>query len=796
LRLIATHSHMNKNNNTGNSIIDVNDLKTVYRIVAKNWYITVGLFFISLFASFIYSYKLDNVYSVQTQLLSEKNEQVNEQSIIGENFGSYYNWWQQSNSENTTAMRVFKSYDLIQNAVSRLNLDVSYFIVGRLKKTEVYENVPFEVDILAINPLFYEHEIDFKAIDIYSYQLNLKINGEEIIKEGFFDREFVDADIKLIIKNKNLSKENVEEIKYKIIVHDLSTLVYKFQSAITVENIEETNILQINVEDVIPERAQSFLDTLTTVYIENSLKNRFDLNANTLKYIEKQMAEVTSVLNGIEDTLQLYKENKGILDLGKEEEDYFAKMSYYDNQSSKLSIELGALNSLERYIIEDKDPQFLPPDVYIVSSDAFLKQSATELYTLQIQENEKLNKVTYQNNAILEGKQRIKKLKNNLLTYITNSKIAIDENRKDIQKQINIYASNIKSIPKKQRDLLSIQRDFEVNQKMYLFLLEKKSNTIISRAGILPKIKVIEAARNVGIVRPDKNKIRMFFIMFGFVLAVIIVFIREVLFNKIENVEELKKYTTLPILGEIVFSPLVANCDVVVDKESKSAITESFRTVRTNIQYMAIGEGSKVLIVTSNNPGEGKTFTSLNTGAILAKAGKRVLVLELDLHKPKIQTALNMDPDVGVSTILIGKTSIKESIKETVIENMHVLLSGPLPPNPSEMILRKEMDEIFEYAKLNYDYVIIDTPPIRLISDALVLMKYADLTIFVLNSKFANKENIQNVIDVINVNHLKHFGFVLNGVKLKRSKYYYNKYLYGYGYGYGYGLESTKKQES
>lgn len=795
---------MDKNSfkNSGSSIFDVEDLKAISLIAAKNWYVVIGLLLISFSASYLYTYKLTNIFAAQTQVLLETNDQINQQSIISDNFStSNNNWWNKSTIDNTTELRVIQSFDLIENAVKRMKLDVSYFIVGRVKTTEMYAGMPFTVEVKAINQKNYEQEIGFKIINEHTYQLIFNKEGKEVAEEGEFDKEFIDSDIKLLIKNKAISKENaltISGIDYKIMIHDIPTLVYRFQAALTVENPENTNILQLKLEDVIPERAQAFLDTLTREYIENSVKTRLEVNANTLSYIEKQMVEVTTMLTSIEDTMQLYKENKGILDLDKEQEDYFKKMSEYDNLSSKLNLELGALNSLENYIIEDKDPQFLPPDVYIASDDAFLKQSATELYTKQIEVNERLNGVTESSYGIKEDKQSIEKLKRNLLIYISNSKKAIGENIIDIKKQINLYVGNIKTIPKKQRDLIKIQRNLDVNQKMYGFLLEKKSDNIIGRGSILPETKVLEAARDIGIVRPDKQKIRFSFIGAGLILALIIIFIRTSFFAKIESIEELKKKTTLPILGEVLFSPSVADWAIAVEKESKSPITESFRTIRTNLEYMAPGLGSKTVVITSNNPGEGKTFTSLNIAAILAKAGKKVVILELDLHKPKVQKALNMIADIGISTVIIGKSTIEESIKETSIENMFVLLSGPTPPNPSEMILSKPLEKIMEYAKQHFEYVIIDTPPVGLISDALVLMKHADISLFVLNTKFASKESIQNAHDIVNMNQLKHFGFILNGVKRKRSKYYYNKYSYGYGYGYGasYGYGDSKKTDA
>ncbi len=223
---------------------------------------------------------------------------------------------------------------------------------------------------------------------------------------------------------------------------------------------------------------------------------------------------------------------------------------------------------------------------------------------------------------------------------------------------------------------------------------------------------------------------------------------------------------------------------LIVDKDPKAPVTESFRAIRTNLEYMASGADSKVILITSYNPGEGKTFCSINLATIFAKANKRVLLIELDLHKPKIQKALNMTSDIGVSTILIGKTGVADTVLPSEIDNLFVILSGPTPPNASEIILSKHLKEIFDYGRKEFDYIIVDTAPIGLITDALVIMKNSDVTLFVLNAKYAKKQVLGIAQEIVENNKLKNFGFILNGVKRKRSKYYYN---YGYGYGYGYG---------
>jgi len=290
----------------------------------------------------------------------------------------------------------------------------------------------------------------------------------------------------------------------------------------------------------------------------------------------------------------------------------------------------------------------------------------------------------------------------------------------------------------------------------------------------------------------------------GGVLAILVVFIRVLFYDRIENAEQLKELTTYPIFGEIINSEKAEENYVVVDSDPKAAITESFRTVRTNLEYVPVeGDRGKVVLVTSYRPNEGKTFCSVNLTAILAKAGKKVLLLELDLHKPKVATGLGMSSTVGLSTVLIGKATWRQAVMPTQFENFNVILAGPTPPNASELILSKHLQQLFEEASHEYDYVIVDTPPVGLITDALLMVRHADATLFVVNTRFASKDHVNNALEVLQSNTAKNLGFILNGVRIKKSKYYYNtnygygyRYAYGYGTGYGYGYGYGRRKSS
>jgi tyrosine-protein kinase Etk/Wzc len=771
------------------SVLDLNDLKIIWRIVAKNWYIIVIFLSLSYVASLFYEYKLTNVYGVKTQILLKSFEEYNPSAIISDNQGGLY----KSYVDNSNEIRVIRSYDLVEQAIQKLKLDVSYFIQGRLKVVEIYEGTPFKIEVLKLNPTFYEKEIKLRIIDPKKFEISYEKGDAEVVKAYEFDKDVVESDFRLIVHSTGaINSKTVPSLKginYFFKVHSLNALVATYMASMEVTNPEFTNILEITMEDVIPKRAEEFLDTLAEVYINNTLKQRFEVNENTLFYIDRQMEDVVKILNSIEDTMQNFKEEYNILDLTREQSEYFEKLNLYDGERSGLILSIGALDALEDYIIQNKDPEFLPPGIYVSKQDEFLVKSASELYSLQMDKNDALGSATPDNPGLRQLNNKIEMTKKNLLVYIGNARKAFNSKIKDVEGEISRYVASIKTIPEKQRGLLNIQRKQKVNEDMYLFLLQKKANTIISRAGIIPLTKVIETSRPIGLVRPNKKRITLFFIGAGAIISLIIVFIRVFFYEKVESIDELKQKTDLPVLGEILFNSQVKELLIAVESDPRSPITESFRTIRTNLQYMAPGVQSKAIVITSNSPGEGKTFCSINMAAILAKAGKKVLLLELDLHKPRVQRGLDLKSDIGISTILIGKTGIKACVIPTQIENLDVILSGPIPPNASELILSDNMKKIFDYGKEHYHYVIVDTPPVGLISDALVMMSLSDITLFVINTKFSYRESISNAHEIVSTNKVGNFGFILNGIKRKKSKYYYNRYAYGYGYGgrYGYG---------
>lgn len=775
-----------------NSLVSKKDLARILAIVRKNWWIPIVMAIAGHYIGDFYTYRLTSIYSAKTQILLRSNDQINAGSVISDN--TFYGNTTKTFVDNSNEKRIISSYDLIGEAIDRLDFEVSYFTVGRVRTEEIFRTAPFIVQVNSITTDLYEQKMRMNFLSGNSFAITYTKGDQDVVVKGVYGKEIVTRDFSLIVNPRGtltVSQTNtMKSAEYLVQVHSRDNLIKRFQSGLRVESPEYTNILEISENDVIPARAIMFLDTLVQVYVENSITQRLDLNQNTIFFIDKQLNEVANILNNIEDTLQEFKEDENIFDIDREGAQYFQQYLSFDSRKRSLQMQAAALNDLESYIRDNKDPQFLPPSAYFSYNDPFLDKSVAQLYEMQVTLNSALGTGTENNPEILELNNRIDRLKDDMLVYIDNNREAIRNGIGEVNLQIDTTHDNMRTLPLKQRGLVNITRKLKVNENMYLFLLQRKANTVIARAGILPETKIIERARSMGIVEPDRKKIGYYFIAGAVIFAFLIVGLRVLLFEKIESADELRAMTNIPIAGEIVYYKAAEELKVVVDADPKSVIAESFRIVRTNLQYM-LGEKKKgQIVVTSNSPGEGKTFCSINLAAILAKGGKKVILLELDLHRPRVQKGLDITSANGFSTIAIGKCSIPDAVLPTTIENLDVILSGPLPPNPSEIVFSSKLEEVLAFCRENYDFTIIDTPPVSLISDALVLMKKVDCTLFVVSVKVSYRSILNRVLELFEQHEVKQMSFILNYVKKKRSRYYYSRYGYnrygGYGYG-GYG---------
>ena len=775
-------------------------LKFLVHIVS-NWYFILFLPLLAFALSYVYTHRIPDVYAAKCQILLKSNETYDYQQQIyrGLGFSSKY----ASYEETASQMRVIKSSNLIEEVLHSLSLNVSYYIIGRLKVTEVYEHMPFRVVADDRSSVHSGMEFYLNIVDRNQFKLRYELKG--VVKDGTynFGQLILNDGIYLKIESQSnlneVSVETLKQINYMFRVQKNRSLIAKHKSNLEVVNLDYTSIVEITMKDEIAKRAEEVLDTLAHLYVRNTVKNQTRINENTLGYIDRQLDEVIGIINDIESELESFKQRKAILNLSKEETTYFDRFVELEKELRMRKSELLAIDELTGYLLQnERIESLLPPSIFVNDNDPKLKDQVSSLYMLRGEYKSMREAGTSANPRVASLLDQITTLKQDILQYLDVRKVALEARQQELIQESEVYENRIKSIPKTQREILNIERRLEVNEDLYSFLLSKRAETVIAKAGLVPETKIIERARSIGVVYPNKNRMNLVNALIGLGLAAVIVVLRGLFFQKISSIGQLQSATSISILGSIPRKRDFSKTYRIKSGHERSDIVQAFRSLRTNLQYFAPNNNPCThILVTSLLPGEGKTFASVNMASVMGIAEKKVLIIDFDLHKPRLAKALELPNEIGVSSFLIGKNSIDEIIQKTNIETLDAITSGPVPPNASELVLRDEVDKIFEFAQSRYDYVFLDTPPISLITDGVMLMDKVDVKLFVLNSKSTTITSLDYIEHLISKKEFEHCALVLNEEKLSRLNYYYSKYGYGsygyggYGYGYGYGHGAT-----
>jgi tyrosine-protein kinase Etk/Wzc len=788
---------MSNNIVPSNKLIESKDLVFLWRIIKKNLAILILIPLFAYAIGYVYTYRLTDIYGAKAQLLLKSEKTYDYQDPIYKGLGAYGMYMDVKNQ-----IRVLQSRDLIGRVVDKLDVDVSYFIVGRIRKSEVYGTFPFEAE-----PVIYDQTKSFnitlsvKVLDVNSYELSVPDGENAKTYQGKFGTFLNTTNFGITLrKNYDFKEDNLSHLNeslYEIVLRSKDYMINYFLSRMSVENLEYTSILEIKETDEIAARGKMFLDTLSSVFIEHSKKTQLEVNRNTVENIDKQIDEVKNMLLSIEGELLRYKDEKDIINLSEEEEEYIELYFKHSEEEILLRDKLTSTELLESYINQSQDEHFLPPSFYILEGDFYLGLKVPEYYNLQLKISDKGVNVSPEHPDMQKMEADLTVIKKDILTYIHNLQTyfisKIDSNSAIIEG----FKEELQLIPMQLQGIDNIKRELDVNNKMYLFLLEKRTNTLIARAGIIPQVEIVESASSMGLIGPEREKIRKLFALGGIILALLAAFMRNLFFERIENVAELEEATNLSVVGGIPYLKEMIN-PIIVDKQPKAQVTECFRVLRSNLNFMGDPEvTSRVIMISSFFPGEGKTFCSTNLAMILARSEKKVLLVDFDLHKPRVHKSYELGNEMGISNYLVDNKSFEEIIHKELFPNLDIITSGPIPPNPSELLLRKKMKEFEVLVREEYDVIIFDTPPFGLLNDAVTLAAHSDIFLAVVNSKFARKRGIENVEKVLSNTASISQGLVLNGVRQNRFNYYYSKYAYkysyrysysvGYGYGYGYG---------
>lgn len=771
------------------------DVKEILEKYYQYWYFFIIAIVMSIFIGFLFLRYSPKVYNASTTILvkDENNTSLGSDNIIDgiDLFGK--------NRNIKNEIGILRSFSLVKQTLKEVDFNISYLNEGKLTSVDIYSRSPFKI-VLDSNHLqslevkFYvtliskdEFVIETKVESGQFYNLidesylrssDVVFNYEEYHK---FD-QWIESDyFKFKLEKKDFTLYDEENWNnYAFVINDINSLTEKFLKRIKIKEIEkDASILKVSLEGNNTIKIADFLDAFSKNYLQIGLNEKNEIATNTISFINNQLIEIRDSLTNIESVLEKFKTENPKIELSKKEYGAFYQIQKLEEEQAILKLNNKYYISLKDYLITNDNIENILSPSSMGINDPLLNNLILELSRLYSE-----FEITSQNTksihpAVKSLKNQITITKGKILENIENIIISSELSLNDIENRINEFDKLINTLPESERKLVRIQRKYNLNETTYTYLLEKRAEASIAKAGNVADNKIIDKARlsSQDPISPNSRSIYIISIFFGIIIPGIWITAKDLLNDKINSKKDVKKLCDIPILGSITHNNKGTN--LVVQNHPKSAISESLRTIRTNIQYLSSDKEQKVICVSSSISGEGKSFCSMNLSSILASTNNKTVLIGADMRKPKIFDDFELNNDTGLSSYLIGVSTLKEVTQKTNDENLDIIISGPIPPNPAELLEKKIMTDLLIELKKTYKYIIIDTPPIGLVTDGQILMNKSDINLLMVRQGYTTKQMVANINETTQKNNIKNLNIILNDVKSYNSKY-------GYQYGYGY----------
>ena len=564
---------------------------------------------------------------------------------------------------------------------------------------------------------------------------------------------------------------------YEFKVRSSNKLIAEMLENLAAEPLDkEANIVRLTYLDVIPVRALDILNEIGKVYIDLDIQDKAEVASLTLKFVDEQLSNTGSMLSSNEQEMQAFKEKNKTVDLSEESKAVLQKLNVLDLDRVKNNIEITSLQNLFNYLTTNEDITNLAPTSLGIP-DPLLIELITNLQTLQAKRKSVSFGVKNDAPAVRVLDQQISENRSALIENVKSIQKRLAVTRDALNIQLDKYEGSIKQVPEMERELLGIKRNFEVNQNIYTYLLQKKAETSIAKATAVSDNKILDSSALADEpVEPSKKIIAAVILLLTLVIPTTIITTKSLLRNTVLNRDDIGIYTEVPVIGVVGHSD--ENLNLVVSSRPKSAIAEAFRTIRTNLQYYGQVEGCKTILITSSVGGEGKSFVTLNLAGIIAMQQQKVVVLGLDLRKPKLFNDFGWKNDMGASNYLVGAHTLDQVIRKTENPYLDLIISGPTPPNPAELLSKPLMGEMLAELKKRYDFIVIDTPPIGVVSDAFILLNQSDVNLYVVRQGYSRLEFLKTLDDLYTDGKIPNVSIVLNDSDFSTGS--------GYGHHYGY----------
>lgn len=708
---------------------------------------------------------------------------------------------------------VLQSTPLLESAIKQLDYRISFYIVGRVlnRTNELYPQKPLDIELVKFDSLNFFHDlITYKPINRSSFSIGFKNGNRDVQYVYKYNVPFTIGPTAFSIKYPG-GLPSTASYLFKLNSPDdfIGRIRGGFQANETAKN---SNIVAVHEVDSNPQFAADILNAIMKEYLNYDRNQRTLSTSHMIQFIDSQLDFLSNQVKGSANSIEQYKQNKKIMDVSSASDQAIGKAKEIDAQRSLLKIQLLAIDQLKQQIIKEKEDANLSFNLGGVI-DPQLDEIVSGLSNLLAQKYSLLKTYTPNSQPILDLNQQILIAKNSILTSLNSSRALIVNKIKYLDTQIAPIDQQIAQMPSAERDLVSLKRDFDINDKVYSFLSEKKLDAQINSAGILPGATIIDLAQpNFGPVSPDEHGIRRSGIIFGIVIGLGLIILIRVLNPYIYDKETIESLTTIPIIGVIRKFPEEIDefsSQILAISRPKSIFAESVRSVRTNLSFLGSGKEHKIICITSEVAGEGKSFVAVNLSSTLSLIDKKVILIAADLRRSKLHKTFQVPNDIGLSNYLANQCGSEDIIMQSSQANLDFIISGPVPPNPSELLHSTRMTELITKLKATYDVIMIDTAPIGLVSDAIPLIRMSDVNLFVIRSgkskfysatvpqRIAQEYQLDNTVIVLNAYsedllHSRYYTTKFTGENYGSRYYYYSDYS-GYESS-GYYIDETKKK--
>jgi len=652
---------------------------------------------------------------------------------------------------------ILKTFYTNKKAIDKLNLKIQYFKKEGYRKVEIFSNPPIEITNLTIfNP-----KILGKFLILYPQKNGyfLEINGIKSKQLLPFNREIKTKNFKFTVEKRsnfhhpiyfklNGSNRNIYEkiVKRNLLISKLS---------------DQVSLIKVAYQDTSPERATNYVNTLTDIYIAQSIVDKSKRNNKILDFINEQLQSTGKKLKLSETQLEEYRIANNVIEPTMQSNTLLEQLSAIEVELSENKIRKKLVENLLTMVRHGRNLENITPTLRELGDEPTIALIQS-LQELQREADELSTEYTEKYPALKSLRQQINRNRRNIARNIKNLRNSILKRQEDLLNRKKNYESELKILPSKEKQLIHLRRNYDVNSKMYSYLLEKKSENEMKKVATISDYEIIDPAySNPNPIKPKKSMTLTIAFVLGLMVAMGIAYVRNLLIDKIQNLQDVKNISSLPLYG-VLEMPYRRHVRLEVLNNPQSATTASFRNIRTNLQFLSKKAKGNTILITSSIEQEGKTTITANLSSIFQMAGYKSIVIDLDLYQPRLHKFFKIEHEVGISTYLNGKSTLGEIIFSTAHKGLDIIPAGPLAPNASELILSERLKSLLKHLQSRYDYIFIDAAPFTTVADTLYLMQFSDVNLIVIRENFTKKSFLSSFDQIVKQHGFKNTGLIFN----------------------------------